>query len=289
MIWELGQDYFTGGGYGAPSLLPAIKSTIGAAWETWTGAASSDWTNPSNWNFGQAPASATNVVINKGTPTANSPFSVNSLSINGGALTLNATLATYSTSALSVSGGTLNIGSNIVNVNYGPAADPIAAIAADIRSGYNAGSWTGKGITSSAAAANATSYGIGYADAADANNPASLATGQLEFRYTLLGDANLDGKVNGADFAILAAAFNQAVSGWDQGDFNYDGAANGADFAFLAGNFNQGVAAPAIVAPAAAVPAVANTTGSTSDSSTATLIAVPKHRRNQAVGSHVPK
>jgi hypothetical protein len=100
--------------------------------------------------------------------------------------------------------------------------------------------WTGTGITSSSAAANSLSYGIGYADSADPGNPAGLAAGTLEFEYTLLGDANLDGKVNGTDFAILAADFNKAVSGWDGGDFNYDGKANGTDFADLASNFNQG-------------------------------------------------
>src|SRR6202042_3134806 len=93
---------------------------------------------------------------------------------------------------------------------------------------------------SSAAAANSGSYGIGYADSADPGNPAGLAPGQIEIKYTLLGDANLDGAVNGSDFAILATNFNKAVSGWDQGDFNYDGAANGSDFASLAANFNKG-------------------------------------------------
>jgi hypothetical protein len=58
--------------------------------------------------------------------------------------------------------------------------------------------------------------------------------------YTLLGDANLDGKVNGTDFAILASNFNQSVTGWDKGDFNYDNKANGIDFTELAANFNQG-------------------------------------------------
>jgi hypothetical protein len=58
--------------------------------------------------------------------------------------------------------------------------------------------------------------------------------------YTLLGDANLDGKVNGTDFAVLATNFNQAVTSGDQGDFNYDNKVNGTDFAFLAANFNQG-------------------------------------------------
>jgi hypothetical protein len=66
--------------------------------------------------------------------------------------------------------------------------------------------------------------------------------------YTLLGDANLDGKVNGTDFAILATNFNQAVNGWDQGDFNYDGKANGSDFALMASNFNQGASQAATAA-----------------------------------------
>ncbi|MGD0771167.1 MAG: dockerin type I domain-containing protein, partial [Tepidisphaeraceae bacterium] len=55
----------------------------------------------------------------------------------------------------------------------------------------------------------------------------------------LLGDANLDGIVNAADFTILAANFNQPVTSWDQGDFNYDGLVNAADFTDLAANFNQ--------------------------------------------------
>ena len=93
---------------------------------------------------------------------------------------------------------------------------------------------------STTAQTNAGSYGIGYADSADPGNPAGLASGTIEIKYTLLGDANLDGAVNGSDFAILATNFNKAVSGWDPGDFNYDGAANGSDFASLAANFNKG-------------------------------------------------
>jgi len=43
------------------------------------------------------------------------------------------------------------------------------------------------------------------------------------------------------DFNILAANFNQSITGWDQGDFNYDGLVNATDFNELAANFNQGV------------------------------------------------
>jgi len=81
---------------------------------------------------------------------------------------------------------------------------------------------------------------VGYADGAD-NVVSGLSSGQIEVMYTLLGDANLDGLVNAADFTILAANFNQPVTSWDQGDFNYDGIVNAADFTDLAANFNQSV------------------------------------------------
>jgi len=135
--------------------------------------------------------------------------------------------------------GTLNLENNEVIINYGSGADPISSIAAEIKSGYAGGSWTGAGITSTNAQTN-SSYGIGYADAADLGNPAGLASGQIEIKYTLLGDANLDGKVNGSDFTLMAANFNDSVTnGWDKGDFNYSGTVNGDDFVLLAENFNQ--------------------------------------------------
>jgi len=78
-------------------------------------------------------------------------------------------------------------------------------------------------------------------------------SGQLGVTYTLLGDANLDGLVNGADFTILAANFNQPVTGCDQGDFNYGGLVNAADFSSLAANY-------AAVTDPPADPGVAQTT-----------------------------
>jgi len=179
------------------------------------------------------------------------------LSESNGAITTITAATTQNRTTLSVnnlsidSSSTLDVTNNEVLINYGSAADPIGSIAAWIVSGDAGGAWNGTGIISTVAAANAN-YGLGYADAADANNPAALASGQIEILYTLLGDANLDGAVNGSDFAILSANFNKAVSGWDEGDFNYDGSANGTDFAALSANFNQG----SQIAVAATVPAV---------------------------------
>jgi hypothetical protein len=244
MIWELGQDYYASNGtYGTPSLLPAIKSVVGAAYETWTGSVSDSWSTPGNWNFDAVPGSTTNVVINGGAPTISAPFSITSLVLNGGTLTLAAGSGVFSTTSLTINpGATLDLGNNTFLINYGSGSDPISSIASSIISGFAGGSWTGTGIMSTAAQANAGSYGIGYADSADPGNPAGLASGQIKVMYTLLGDANLDGKVNGTDFNLMSANFNQAVTnGWDEGDFNYDGKVNGTDFNLMSANFNQAV------------------------------------------------
>ena len=46
--------------------------------------------------------------------------------------------------------------------------------------------------------------------------------------------------MNGADFTLMAANFNDSVTnGWDKGDFNYSNTVNGDDFVLLADNFND--------------------------------------------------
>jgi hypothetical protein len=169
---------------------------------------------------------------------------------------------------------TLDLTNNVLLLNYGAGADPISAVQQLITSGYSGGAWNGPGILSSTSPAN-PSYALGYADAADPGNPAGLGSGQIEIRYTLVGDANLDGKVNGADFAILASNFNQAVAGWDNGDFNYDGKANGADFAMLSANFNQGSQIAVTAAAPAAPPVTTQPALAATPTSTTVAIASP--------------
>ncbi|MGD0769916.1 MAG: autotransporter-associated beta strand repeat-containing protein, partial [Tepidisphaeraceae bacterium] len=129
--------------------------------------------------------------------------------------------------SLSITGSSqFDLNNNHIIITYG-SSDPFSTIAGYIKSGYNAaagGTWNGPGIISSAALikTNGLSYGVGYADGKD-GKVSGLVSGQIEVAYTLLGDANLDGIVNATDFTILAANFNQPVTGWDQGDFNYDG------------------------------------------------------------------
>jgi len=138
------------------------------------------------------------------------------------------------------SNSALDLTNNEMILSYATGSDPIAAIQGYLASGYNSGAWNGKGIMSSTARAEIYNhwYSLGYADGAD-GVVNGLLSGEIEVRFTLAGDANLDGGVNGADDNILSANYNQSISGWDQGDFNYDGLVNAADFNILAANYNQ--------------------------------------------------
>jgi len=148
--------------------------------------------------------------------------------------------------------GTIDVANNELMVNYS-TSDPASSIRAQLISGYNGGLWNGtSGIISSAAALPANSaYSLGYADSADPGNPAGLSSGQIEIKYTLLGDATLSGTVTGTDFTILATNLGKEVSGWDQGDFLYTGTVTGADFTALVTNLGKEANGGSVVLPAA--------------------------------------
>ncbi len=185
------------------------------------------------------------------------------LTIENGALVTLASSQTLSQLLLN-GNGTLDVATNSVIVNYGTNPDPAAAVLQALQTGSNGGAWNGTGIISSAAAGTGK-YGVGFGDGAD-GVATGLVAGQIKLMFTLNGDANLDGAVNGADFGILAANFNRAApQGWEQGDFNYDGAVNGADFAALSANFNQGLGTPAVtLATTAATTATSSLSSATS-------------------------
>ena len=141
------------------------------------------------------------------------------MALNGGTLQLGSSSGASTVSSLTIAGnGVLNLNNNHLIIDYAGGSDPISAIAGYLKHGYNGGAWNGTGIDSSAAAAN-TTYGIGYADGAD-GVVSGLFSGQIEVKYTLNGDANLDGVVNSIDFGTIAADFGKQVSGWDLGDFD---------------------------------------------------------------------
>ena len=137
-------------------------------------------------------------------------------------------------------GQTLDIGRNTLMINYA-GTSPLATLVAALKSGYDGGKWDGTGIVSSAAASN-SGFGIGYQDTP--TGPAGPPTGgTIELRYTLLGDANLDGRVDFADLLTLARHYGTGGTFTD-GDANYDGQVGFSDLALLAQTYGHTLTQP---------------------------------------------
>jgi hypothetical protein len=82
--------------------------------------------------------------------------------------------------------------------------------------------------------------------------------GVIMVKFTLLGDTDLDGRVNVADLANLAGNFGKTSNQfWISGDFDYNGNVNVADLADLAGNFGKDLASGGLTGASAAPAAAA--------------------------------
>ena len=137
--------------------------------------------------------------------------------VNGGVLDLAA-------AAQSVTGGA-NIELGKLVFDYPDQSTPILAA---LTASYNGGLWTGGPFLCTT---EDTAHGLGWNDIPASSN--------VTVMYTLYGDTNLDGTVNGNDLNTVLSNFNQTGMTWAQGDFNYDGTVNGTDLNTVLSNFNQ--------------------------------------------------
>jgi hypothetical protein len=154
------------------------------------------------------------------------------------------------TDAFSAAGsGRLDLTNGGMIIDYAPGASPVNAVQTLLATGYAGDAWTGTGIRSSTAAANAA-LGVGYAE----NDPAvgglnvgsflgqAVDASSLLLRLTVDGDADLDGAVAVSDLGRLSTNFGGANRRWDQGDFSFDRNVDVADLGILSTHFNQSLA-----------------------------------------------
>ena len=162
---------------------------------------------------------------------------------NGGKLQFTGGGGTSTVAGLSIntsSGSQLDVGKNFLNVQYAAAASPLAAIAAEVMSGYANNANNGPGIITSSADANHT---VGYVDTGSA----------VKVQYALNGDTDLSGKVNITDFTTLKQNFGKTSGAlWSQGDSNHDGKVNITDFTLLKANFGQTLTTSVVAQPSVA-------------------------------------
>ena len=151
--------------------------------------------------------------------------------------------------------GQVDLTSNDLVVSGGD----VAAVTALAAAGFNGGRWTGPGLASATAAADAgrlSAIGVvpnavlGYASF----DGRPVAASDVLVRFTIYGDANDDGRVNAADYTRLDAGAVGHLTGWVNGDFNYDGVVDGADYALADNAFNRQASVATPAAAAAAVP-----------------------------------
>ena len=122
-----------------------------------------------------------------------------------------------------LTGGGANIQAGQMVFDYPDQATTIAIL---LKASYNGGLWN---IGQFQCSTENATHGLGWAD-----NGSNMTV-----MYTLYGDTNLDGTVNGADLNTVLSNFNKTGMTWSQGDFNYDGTVNGADLNTVLSKFNQ--------------------------------------------------
>jgi hypothetical protein len=195
------------------------------------------------------------------------------MTINGGVVRVapgRSTSATSKVSSLTIAGGAsptaaIDLGDNDLIIDY-TGSSPLTTIAAQIASGFGAGSWNGNGIRSSIASTDDPQTGnprtaLGFSAAPDY---AGYASGQFSgqsidatsvlIKFTLAGDANLDGEVDTVDFNTLSSNFGATGKIWSAGDFNYSGTIDTVDFNLLSAEFGQSLPAPDAFGAFASVP-----------------------------------
>jgi hypothetical protein len=183
--------------------------------------------------------------------------------------------------------GTLDMAADDAIVDNGV----FATIQAQVKSGYAGGTWNGPGIRSSQAAGKPAGLaGIGYASVSQIGTTtfdgvSGLAPTAVLLKYTLLGDANLDGTVNGLDFNALATNYGQGAKTWADGDFNYssDGTIDSNDFALLAANYGKSVATSGADIPDAAPVALGALVPEPTSLSLIALASIPMIRRRRRI------
>ncbi|HZZ42336.1 MAG TPA: dockerin type I repeat-containing protein [Tepidisphaeraceae bacterium] len=77
----------------------------------------------------------------------------------------------------------------------------------------------------------------------------AIAGQSLTITVARPGDANLDGRINADDYALIDRGMAKHLTGWSNGDFNGDGVVNAADYRMIDLTDGGGITSPSIAIP----------------------------------------
>jgi hypothetical protein len=187
-------------------------------------------------------------------PSGISTLNLSSLLINQGTVRLDSGTTTDNRTllvlgSLTINGGSLDLKTNDLDLQTGS----LSLVTSKVAAGY----LSSAGITSSAVLADSSQltrlgviqnsldgtptgtplYGNGANTLGlfDGVNPPAT---DVLVKYTYVGDANLDGKIDGSDYSRIDDGYLNHLTGWYSGDFNYDGVVDGSDYTLIDNAFN---------------------------------------------------
>lgn len=176
-----------------------------------------------------------------------------SLTIAGGSVSASGGGLLIATQNLSITqGGQLDLEHNdlLIQSDSANRTALLSAVQSLVAAAHAGGTWSGSGITSSAAAAdplgitalavllNDRGNGIPFFSNFDGE---AVGINDILVKYTYYGDTDLNGVVDASDFFRFDRGLLKGLSGWINGDFNYDGLVDTLDRDLMDWTFlNQG-------------------------------------------------
>jgi hypothetical protein len=205
----------------------------------------------------QASTSSDVVTLN---PSTGTDIHIQGISLTGGAsatvtsLGAARTISNYHLLVVGVTGATtaplftvdsistLDMADNDMAILYGTGTSPLHTVQTNIASAYDNKLWDKPGLTSSIAKTMGGVTALGFGEASQLGYTSfdglTLGGNAVLVKYTLTGDANLDGTVNLADFNKVIANLNATSSTWTSGSFDYSGSVGLSDYNDVISNFN---------------------------------------------------
>ncbi|MBC7785403.1 MAG: autotransporter-associated beta strand repeat-containing protein [Burkholderiales bacterium] len=175
--------------------------------------------------------------------------------INGGATGVTAVGSITMPTTATGFGGKVQLHDNDLVVDYGTGASSYENVLAMVKSGLPLLGFSGDGtgitsdevIAQGAGGVGLNGTMLGVIDGATTGGQVTNLSGHdivnpftsVLVKYTWRGDANLDGVVNGSDYALADTGFSGGGTGWFYGDVNYDGVINGSDYALIDTGFSS--------------------------------------------------
>ncbi len=139
--------------------------------------------------------------------------------------------------------GKLELNNNDLVVDYTAEATPYSAVVNMVQKGLTLLGGNGMGIASQSVDAQmlagsmlaVVDNGLTGGQITSTSGYNLIPVDSVIVKYTWFGDSNLDGVVDGSDYALIDTGFTSggALGSWLFGDYDYNGAVDGSDYALI--------------------------------------------------------